>query len=236
MPLLSLCLATYNRARYLDRHLTHHLDALEASGVDYELVVSDNASTDATEEICRSYAGRDKRVRYIRQLHNVGAAANHNLLFREAQAPYFKWAAHDDILAPTFLAACVDALERHPEVVVASPATVLIDDDGSPLSYSAQRGGFVTDLHAETVGVAGMLLGAGRDRAEDAVDPAVGVMITAHVGQAVREGETVFEVHYRDAARLGPATQLLSEACEIGDAAPEARPRVHEILDAPANP
>jgi glycosyltransferase involved in cell wall biosynthesis len=50
-PLLSLCLATYNRARYLDRYLTHHLTSLDAAGVDYELVVSDNCSTDETPDI-----------------------------------------------------------------------------------------------------------------------------------------------------------------------------------------
>ena len=55
-PLLSLCLATYNRARYLDRYLTHHLGALDAAGIDYELVVSDNCSTDETPEILARYA------------------------------------------------------------------------------------------------------------------------------------------------------------------------------------
>ena len=65
-PLLSLCLATYNRARYLDRYLTHHLDAFEAAGVDYELVVSDNASTDETPQILAAYAARYPRMRVSR--------------------------------------------------------------------------------------------------------------------------------------------------------------------------
>ena len=75
-PLLSLCLATYNRARYLDRYLTHHLTALDAAGVDYELVVSDNCSTDETPEILARYAARHARMRVTRQPRNVGAYPN----------------------------------------------------------------------------------------------------------------------------------------------------------------
>ena len=62
-PLLSLCLATYNRARYLDRYLTHHLGGLDAAGIDYELVVSDNCSTDETPQILARYAAEHPRMR-----------------------------------------------------------------------------------------------------------------------------------------------------------------------------
>jgi hypothetical protein len=58
-------------------------------------------------------------------------------------SPYFKWAAHDDLLAPGFLAACVDVLDRDPTVVLASPASTLVDEVGMPLSYSAELGGMI---------------------------------------------------------------------------------------------
>ncbi len=66
---------------------------------DFDFLISDNASTDGTEEICRAYAQRDRRIRYIRQAQNVGAAANYNLIVPMTDSPYFKWAAHDNLLA-----------------------------------------------------------------------------------------------------------------------------------------
>ena len=110
---------------------------------EFDLLISDNASIDGTEQICRAYAKRDARIRYMRRPKNVGAAANHNLLVRMADSPYFKWAAHDDVLAPGFLAACVDILDRDPTVVLASPASTLIDEAGMPLTYSVELGGMI---------------------------------------------------------------------------------------------
>jgi len=58
-------------------------------------------------------------------------------------SPYFKWAAHDDLLAPGFLAACVDVLDSDSNVVLASPASMLIDEAGMPLPYSPELGGMI---------------------------------------------------------------------------------------------
>src|SRR5438067_1373551 len=106
---------------------------------DFELVISDNASTDGTAEICRAYAQRDTRIRYIRQERIIGANPNHNELFRRSSGEYFKWAAHDDILAPEFIRECVKVLDEHDEVVLCCPATVLINEDNSPVRYSPQH-------------------------------------------------------------------------------------------------
>jgi glycosyltransferase involved in cell wall biosynthesis len=106
---------------------------------DLELVISDNASTDATAEICRTYAKLDARVRYIRQELNIGAAPNYKEVFRRSSARYFKWAAHDDVLAPEFVQECVRVLDNHETVVLCSPATVLINEDGSPVRYSSEH-------------------------------------------------------------------------------------------------
>src|SRR5215218_9363411 len=84
-PLVSLCLATYNRARYLDRYLTHHLEAFEAAAIDYELVVSDNCSTDETPDILARYAAAHPRMRVVRQPRNLGAYPNILTTLREAR-------------------------------------------------------------------------------------------------------------------------------------------------------
>ncbi len=84
----------------------------------------------------------------------------------------------------------------------------------------APRGGFAVAVDAGKVGVASMLLGAGRRRAEDSVDHAVGVIVRASVGEQVWEGDAVFEVLYRDDATLAAALPLLSDALTIGEAPP----------------
>ncbi len=130
-PALSIGVPVYNGERYLRQTL----EALLAQTfTDFELVVSDNASTDGTESICREFAARDARVRYHRAAVNIGAAANYRRVFSLATGDYFKWHASDDLVAPTFVARCMEALARHPEVVLAYSATELIDADGRRLS------------------------------------------------------------------------------------------------------
>jgi pyrimidine-nucleoside phosphorylase len=88
---------------------------------------------------------------------------------------------------------------------------------------TAARRGFVTRLDAESVGRASVSLGAGRDKVEDAVDPAVGIMVIATVGDEVRAGDPVLELHYRDRARLDQAIGRAADAIAISDAPPAAR-------------
>lgn len=92
-------------------------DLLAQTHRDLELIVSDNASTDETERICREVAARDLRVRYIRQPVNIGPVPNFELLLREARGRYFMWAAADDRWEPEFVAANLEVLERDPGVV-----------------------------------------------------------------------------------------------------------------------
>jgi hypothetical protein len=84
---------------------------------DFELLISDNASTDATESICRAYAERHSRIRYHRQECNRGANWNYNHVFGLAAGAYFKWAAYDDLCAPTFVERCLEVLQRSPDVL-----------------------------------------------------------------------------------------------------------------------
>jgi pyrimidine-nucleoside phosphorylase len=101
-------------------------------------------------------------------------------------------------------------------------------------TVTANRSGFVTELDAEKIGVAAMRLGAGRARAEDAVDHAVGVVVRAHVGERVAAGATVLEVHYRDDHTLVSALPLLREAIGIGDQEPTNRQLIIEEIRPPS--
>ena len=100
--------------------------------------MSDNASTDRTAEICLKYARQDKRIRYSRNPENIGGANNENLTFRKSRGEYFRWAAHDDICAPTLLEKCVHALNEHPEAPLCHTNVVDIDEDGTPLQTVSQ--------------------------------------------------------------------------------------------------
>ncbi len=114
-----------------ERHLAETLETVLAQTLgDFEVIVCDNASTDRTEEICRRYAGQDSRLRYVRHAMNIGAAGNYRAVFELAIAEYFKWAAHDDLLGPEFLARCVEVLDREPNAVLVYPKTKLIDESG----------------------------------------------------------------------------------------------------------
>ena len=96
-PRVSIGLPVYNG----DNYLAETLDSILAQTfTDFELIISDNGSTDRTEAICRRYAAQDHRVRYVRNPSNLGAARNYKRAFELARGEYFKWNGHDDPLAP----------------------------------------------------------------------------------------------------------------------------------------
>src|ERR1700677_972931 len=100
----------------------------------------------------------------------------------------------------------------------------------------ARRAGYVTAIHCEQVGIASMLLGGGREKKEDAVDPAVGLVLEKKIGDAVEAGENLCTVHYNLEPRPPPAMRLLSASFEIGAQAPPATPLVRKIIGAGASP
>lgn len=140
-PKVSIGMPVYNAERYLPDALDC---ILNQTFEDFEVVITDNASTDATEEICRSYAENDPRVRYSRNGRNVGIVANFNLAFYLSRGQYFKWSAHDDLLSPDYLAKCVRVLDEDPTVVLVSPRVQLVGSDGLPLTFDDTKGRFVT--------------------------------------------------------------------------------------------
>jgi glycosyltransferase involved in cell wall biosynthesis len=129
-PRVSVGLAVYNGETFVAQTIE---SILSQTFQDFELIISDNASTDRTEEICRAYAARDPRIRYYRGGVNRGAAWNHNRVFELAGGEYFKWNSADDLCAPEFLARCVAALDREPAAVMAVSEVVEIDELGRQL-------------------------------------------------------------------------------------------------------
>jgi glycosyltransferase involved in cell wall biosynthesis len=128
VPRLSIGLPVYNG----DKYLSDAIDALLAqSFTDFELIISDNASTDRTEEICHRYLALDGRIRYFRQTVKLGAAANHNFVVKNARGEYFKWASHDDLYDRDLLLRCIESLDANPEVVLSHAWQAFIDAEGN---------------------------------------------------------------------------------------------------------
>lgn len=129
-----------------EKYLRAALDSLLAQTfTGFELIISDNASTDGTESICRDYAARDPRIRYSRNHENIGAAPNMTRVFDLAVGEYFKWAAHDDLHAPTFLERCVEILDHDPSVVLSFSKIQHIDSNGANISLEDHTGGDILD-------------------------------------------------------------------------------------------
>jgi glycosyltransferase involved in cell wall biosynthesis len=135
-PLLSIGLFVFNGERFLEETLDSILNQTFA---DFELIISDNASTDRTGEISQVYAKRDNRIRYYRGEKNMGAGWNVRRVYELATAKYFKWAAADDILEPEFLRRCVEALEADPDCVVAYAETKEVDENGAFIKNYVMR-------------------------------------------------------------------------------------------------
>ena len=127
-PLVSVGLFVYNGERFMEETLN---SILNQTFTDFELIISDNASTDRTGEISQAYARRDRRIRYYRSEKNMGAGWNVRRVYELATGKYFKQAAADDLLEPNFLRRCVEALESDPGCVVAYPKTKEVDENGT---------------------------------------------------------------------------------------------------------
>lgn len=126
-PLVSVGIPVFNGENFLEEAIQ---SILAQTLKDFELILFDNASTDRTEEIGRKYAALDSRVSYHRNPENLGAAANYDLCFNHARGKYFKWAAHDDMIAPDFLERLVRGLEAHPDCIHGMAGIRAIDQQG----------------------------------------------------------------------------------------------------------
>ena len=127
MPKVSIGLPVFNGERYLAEAIE---SILNQSFTDFELIISDNGSTDKTHDICMHYKNKDERVIYFRNNKNIGAAENYNKVFEIAQGRFFKWAAHDDVLGPRYLKNCLEVLDCDNSVVFCHSLTGKIDENG----------------------------------------------------------------------------------------------------------
>jgi len=126
-PDVSICLPVYNGARYIQHALQ---SVLEQTFENFELIISDNASTDTTSDICQDIASRDSRVRYFRSDINRGLASNFNYAFSLATAPFLMWIGHDDVMGPTYVSRCVEELAADSSAVLCFANAHYIDDTG----------------------------------------------------------------------------------------------------------
>lgn len=129
-PLVSIGMPVYNG----EQTIRQALDTLLSQDYEnFELIISDNASTDITQTICMEYAARDQRIRYYRNEVNKGSVWNFNRVFELASGKYFTWAAHDDWHTNDFISKCVLSLERNPSAGLCYPLAQFVDKDGRNL-------------------------------------------------------------------------------------------------------
>jgi glycosyltransferase involved in cell wall biosynthesis len=129
-PPVSVAIPAYNCERYIAQSIE---SLLNQSYGDFELVISDNASTDGTEAICRRYAAEDSRVRYVRRTENIGGPGNFRHVFSLCSGKYHKWSTADDHWHPDFLREAVAVLDARPDVVLCYPKTQLINAEGQKI-------------------------------------------------------------------------------------------------------
>ena len=120
-PKVTIGVPVYNGEKIIRQCLNA---MLEQTFTDFELIISDNASNDKTEQICREYESHDKRVTYIRHQENMGTAFNFKFLMEKSIGEYFMWAAVDDIRSPDFLAIHVHFLDNYPSYVSSTSSTI----------------------------------------------------------------------------------------------------------------
>ena len=127
LPSVTIGLPVFNGETYIASAIE---SVLSQSFGNFELVICDNASTDGTPDICRAFASRDARLRYLRNDHNLGAAPNYNRTFELARGTFFKWLAHDDVLLPSYLERTLEGLLETPDAVICSSKVEYMNSEG----------------------------------------------------------------------------------------------------------
>ena len=124
-PLISIGVPIYNEDRFLREALT---SLQEQTYTNFEIIISDNASTDGTENICREFAASDNRIAYHRMKHNQGSSKNFAHVLSLSKGKYFMWAAGHDLWSKNFVSECVALLELTPSAVVAFGSTQWVNE------------------------------------------------------------------------------------------------------------
>ena len=130
-PALTIGMPVFNGARFIRQAIE---SLLAQTFTDFELLISDNASTDATPEICAEYAARDPRVRYVRQDRNLGLFPNTEFVMRAARGRYFMLVGDDDVYQPEYVSRLIAELERRPEIGLCYSDFGYVREDGTPVA------------------------------------------------------------------------------------------------------
>lgn len=130
LPKVSVGMPVWNGEKTLPAALD---SIIGQSFSDFELIISDNASTDGTSAICRQYEQRDCRIRYVRQPENTGAARNFEFVLKESNGDYFMWAADDDVWSEDFLESNLSFLEKNPDYIASVSPVRFEDDEFNPV-------------------------------------------------------------------------------------------------------
>ena len=129
-PKVTIALPVYNGENFIERAIH---SVINQSFTDFEFIISDNASTDRTRDIVKTYQQQDERIRLVENDQNIGAAANYNVGFLQAKGEYLKWCAHDDEIDPGHVASLVDKLDSDSRLSLAFGKTICIDAVGQKL-------------------------------------------------------------------------------------------------------
>jgi glycosyltransferase involved in cell wall biosynthesis len=130
LPLVSIGLPVYNGENYVAEAIQC---VLSQTFTNWELIISDNVSTDRTVSICRAFADKDSRIRLCQNKRNMGYSPNFNRVFQLSRGRYFKWIAHDDLFGVEFIESCIQELTKDDGVVLAFPKLVYVGPDGRQL-------------------------------------------------------------------------------------------------------
>lgn len=129
------------------------------------------------------------------------------------------------------------AIERFRRMVELQGGDPRVIDDPKKLPQArhtvelkSAKAGYLTSMQCEQIGTACVILGGGREKKEDSVDPAVGIVLHKKVGDRIKSGEVLATIYYNSDARAEHARRLIEQSCEIGDASPAKRSLVHRII------
>jgi glycosyltransferase involved in cell wall biosynthesis len=133
-PLISVGMPVFNEERYLKESIE---SILSQTYDHFELIISDNASTDRTENICLEFAQKDCRIKYIRNEINIGAQENFFKVFKEANGSFFMFAGGHDLWSSDFMSICMKTLQEYPEAVLSFASTVWIDKSNQQIKKNS---------------------------------------------------------------------------------------------------
>tara|TARA_R110001599_G_scaffold215962_2_gene414229 strand:- start:6139 stop:7026 length:888 start_codon:yes stop_codon:yes gene_type:complete len=128
-PLVSIGIPIFNEAKFLRASLE---SLLAQTYQNIEIIISDNASTDHTSQICSEYSNKYAKIKFHRFTENQGASANFDYVLEQSKGRYFMWAAGHDLWSDNHIAQCVQTLESHPTASLAFASTQWISETGDP--------------------------------------------------------------------------------------------------------